>query len=97
MDYQTIRPVTNSSYKQKTYHRNNFAVHNYNYVNRSKTPKCSNMITQTFSYSQKQNTPQTTSNSVFFNDQPQSTQDRTENYPYFTIWKQHPNHYYTNK
>ena len=30
MDYQTFRPVTKPSYKQ---HRNNFAEHNYNYVN----------------------------------------------------------------
>ena len=66
MDYQAFRPVTKPSYKQKTSHRNNFAEHNYNYENRSKTTKPSNMNTQNFSYSQSNNKPQPTSNSKNF-------------------------------
>ena len=41
------------------------------------------MNTQTYSYSQSQNIPQPTSNSVNFNDQPRSSQYRSENYPFF--------------
>ena len=33
MDYQTFRPMTKPIQKQKTFTRNNFAEHNYNYVN----------------------------------------------------------------
>ena len=43
------------------------------------------MNTQTFSYSQSQDKPQSTSNSVFFNDQPRSTQDRSEKKKHFPI------------
>ena len=91
MEYQTLRPVKKPSYKQKT-------SHSYNYKNRSKTPKSSNMNTQTYSYSQSQNIPQPTSNSIFFNDQPRSTQDQTENFPFFQQKKNNTNeHYATNQ
>ena len=95
IDYQTIRLRTKPSYKQRTSHRNNFAEHNYNYVNRSKTPKSFNMNFQTYSISQSQNIPQSTSNSVNFNNQPRSTQDRSENYPFFQQNKNNTNKYYT--
>ena len=54
MDYPTFRPVTKPSYKQQTLHRNKFAEHNYNFVNRSKSTKPSNMDSQSYSYSQSQ-------------------------------------------
>ena len=38
----------------QTSHKNNFAQHNYNFVNRPKTTKPSNMNTQNNSYSQSQ-------------------------------------------
>ena len=41
------------------------------------------MNTQHYSYSQCQNIPQPTSNSVIFNDQLRSSQDQSENYPFF--------------
>ena len=82
MDYQKFRPVTKPSYKQKTPQRNNFVEQSYNYVNRTKTTKISNTNTQNYSYSQSQNIPQGTSNSVFFNDQTRSIQDCSENYTF---------------
>ena len=82
MDYQTSRPVTKPSYNQKTSHRNNFAEHNHNYVNRPKTRKPSNMNTQNYPYSRRHNKLQPTSHSVNFNDQPRSSQEPTENYPF---------------
>ena len=45
MDYPTFRPATKPSYKEIKSQRNNFAEHNYNYVNRSKTTKPSNKNT----------------------------------------------------
>ena len=39
MDYQTFRPATKPSYKQRTSNRKNFAGHNNNYVNKSKPSK----------------------------------------------------------
>ena len=83
MDYQTFRLVTKPSYKQKTSHRKSFTEHNYNYVNRSKTTKPSNMNTHNYSFSQSQNIPQLTSNSVNFNDQPRSSQDQTKKITHF--------------
>ena len=78
MDYSTFRPVIKLSYKQQTSHRNNFAENNYNYVNGTKTTKSSKMITQKYLFSQSQNIPQTTSNSVNFHDQPRSSQEQVK-------------------
>ena len=94
-DYQTFRPVTKPSNKQKTSHRKSFTEHNYNYVNRSKTTKPSYMNTQNYPYSQNQNIPQPTSNSVSLNDQPQSPQDQSENYPFFQQNGNNTNRYHT--
>ena len=56
------------------------------------------MSTQTYSYSQRHNIPQRTSSSVFFKDQPRSTQDQTEYYTFFQQNKNNRNkHYNTNQ
>ena len=81
MDYQKFRPVTKPSCKQKESHRDNFAEHNYNYVNKS--TKLSNMNTQNYLCSQTQNIQQPTSNSVNFHDELRSSQEQKENYPLF--------------
>ena len=89
MDYQTFRPVTKPSYKQ---HRNNFAEHNYNYVNRPKTTKTK---TNTQIFTQNQNVPQPILNSVNFHDQPRSSQEQHRNYPFFQQRKHNANKYHT--
>ena len=76
MDYPTFRPVTKPSYKQQTSHRNNFAKHNYNYVNGPKTTKSSKTNTQ---------------NSINFQDQPRSSQEQNGNYPFFQQNKKNTN------
>ena len=54
------------------------------------------MNKQNYSSSQTQNIPQPTSNSVFFNDQPRTTQDQSKNYPFsFQQNKNNTNKYYT--
>ena len=53
------------NHHKKTSHKNNFAEHNYKYVNGPKTTKPSKN-TQNYLYSQSQNIPQMTSNSVNF-------------------------------
>ena len=47
------------------------------------TTKSPNMSSQNQTQSQNQNIPQQTSQSVTFNDQPEATLDRCENYPFF--------------
>ena len=37
MDYQTFRPMTKQTRKQRTFTRSSFAEHNYNYVKKSQT------------------------------------------------------------
>ena len=73
IDYQRFLPVTKRSNKQQTSHRNNFAEHNYNYVNGPKKTK-SETNTQIFAQSHKILQP--TSNTVIFHDQPRSSQDK---------------------
>ena len=75
--------MTKRTRKQKTFNRNNFAEHNYNYVNRAQTNKPSRAITQNRLFSQKQNFQQPSSNSVNFNDYSQISQDQSENFPFF--------------
>ena len=53
------------------------------------------MNTQNYSYSQSQNIPQSTSNSVNFNDQPRYSQDQSKNYPFFQQNKKNTNRYHT--
>ena len=81
MDYQKFRTVTKPSYKKQTSHRHKFAEHDYNYVNGPKTTK-PKTNTQNF-FSQNQNIPQPTLNLVNFYDQPRSSQEQSENYPFF--------------
>ena len=64
MDYQTIRPMTKPTQKQRTFTRNNFAELNYNYVNRPQTTKPSRANTQNHKFSQKVIFQQPSSNSV---------------------------------
>ena len=64
MDYQTIRPETKPTQKQRTFTRNNFAELNYNYVNRPQTTKPSRANTKNHKFSQKVNFQQPSSNSV---------------------------------
>ena len=63
LDHQMFRPVTKPSYEQQTSHRNNFAEHNYNYVN---VPKTTKPKTNTQRFARSQNIPQPNSNSVNF-------------------------------
>ena len=83
MDYQTFRPMTKPTQKQRKVTRNNFAEHNYNYVNRPQTTKPSRANTQNLLFSQRQNFQQPTSSSVNFNGYPPFSQDQSKNYPFF--------------
>ena len=96
-DYSTFRPVTKLSYKIQTSHRNNFAEHNYNNVNGPKTTKPFKTNTQNYLYLQyiRQNMPQTTSISVNFHYQPRSSQERSENYPFFQQIRNNTKKYHT--
>ena len=55
MDYQTFRPKVKPTQKQRTSYRNNFAEHNYKYVNRSHLFEPSHTNTQNHLFSQSQN------------------------------------------
>ena len=83
MDYQTFRPVTTSrqTNKQKRSNRNNFSDHNYNFFQKSKTPK-SPSNSQNQPQTQNQSVPQQASQAVFFNDYPRATLDHNENNPF---------------
>ena len=59
MDYQTYRPITKPTHKQITFTRSNFAEHNYNYVNPSKTTHPPLIHRQNYLFSQKSNFPMT--------------------------------------
>ena len=54
MDHQTFRPMRKPTQKQRTFTRNNFAEHNYKYVNRQQTSKSPRTNTQNRSFSQRQ-------------------------------------------
>ena len=85
MDYQTYRPMTKPSKTQKTFTRNTFAEHNYNYAHQPKTNQPPQKNTQNLNHvcSHYWNLPNTLTNSVNFPDNPQPTQDCSENYPFF--------------
>ena len=53
------------------------------------------MNNQKYPYSQCQIVPQTTSNSVNFYDQPRSSQEQSENSPFFQQNKNYTNRYHT--
>ena len=85
MDYQTYRPMTTPSKTQKPFTRNTFAEHNYNYAHKLRTNQPPRKKTQNLNHvcSNYWNLPKTSTNSVSFPDNPQPTQDYSENYPFF--------------
>ena len=85
MDYQTYRPMTIPSKTRKPLTRNIFAEHNYNYALKPKTNQHPRKNTQNLNHvcSHYWNLPKTSTNLVSFPDNPQPTQDYSENYPFF--------------
>ena len=83
MDYQTYRPMTIPSKTRRTFTRNNFAEHNYNYTHSSKInyPPRKNNNNQI--RSRYWDNPMATTNSVNFQSNSHPPQDRSENYPFF--------------
>ena len=85
MDYQTNRPMTIPSKTRKPFTRNTFAEHNYNYAHQTKTSHSPRKNTQHLNHicSHYWNLPKTSTNSVNFPENPQPTENYTENYPFF--------------
>ena len=85
MDYQTYRPMTTPSKTRKPFTKNTFAEHNYNYAQQPRTNQPPRKNTQNLNHvcSHYWNLPKTLTNSVNFPDNPQPTQDHSENYPFF--------------
>ena len=97
MDYQTYRSMTIPSKTRKTFTRNTFAEHNYNYAHQSKTYQPPRKTTQSLNhvFSHYWNLPKTSINSVNFPDNPQPTQDYSGNYPFFQQNKNNNIHHKT--
>ena len=76
MNYQTFRPVTKPAYKQ---HKNNFAEHNYNYVDKWLKQMATMAKTNTQFFLQIQNVPQPILYSVNFHDQLRSSEEQKGN------------------
>ena len=83
MDYQTYRPMTIPSKTRKTFTRNNFAEHNYNYTHPSKTNYSPRKNFNNYTRSRNWDNPMTQTNSVNFQTNLHPSQDRSENYPFF--------------
>ena len=85
IDYQTYRPMTIPSKTRKPFTRNTFAEHNYNYAHQPKRNQPPRKKTQKSNHvcSHYWNLPKTSTNSVNFPDNPQPTQDHSENYSFF--------------
>ena len=81
MDYQTYRPMTIPSKTRKTFTRNNFADHNYNYTHPSKTNYQPQRNFNQYTKPRNWDNPTAQYNSKNF--QPNPPQDRSENYPFF--------------
>ena len=79
MDYQTFGPMTKPTQKQRTFTSNNFAEHNYNYLNRPETSKYFRPNNQNHLFSQNQNFRQPTTTTVNSHDYPRFSQDQSEN------------------
>ena len=77
--------MTIPSKTRKPFTRNTFAKHNYNYAHKPKTNQPPRKNTQNLNHvcSHYLNLPKTSTNSVKFPDNPQPTQDYSENYPFF--------------
>ena len=83
MDYQTYRPMTIPSKTRKTFTRNNFAEHNYNYTHPSKTNYPPRKNFNNYTRSRNWDNPIAQTNSVNFQTNLHPSQDRSENYPFF--------------
>ena len=83
MDYQTYRPMTIPSKTRKTFTRNNFAEHNYNYTHPSKTNYPPRKNFNNYTRSRNWDNPIAQINSVNFQTNLHPSQDRSENYPFF--------------
>ena len=83
MDYQTYRPTTIPSKTRRTFTRNTFAEHNYNYAHSSKTNYPPRKPDNNHISSHHWNNPMTTANSVNFQTNSDPPQDCSENYPFF--------------
>ena len=81
MDYQTYRPMTIPSKTRKTFTRNNFAEHNYNYTHPSKTNYQTQRNFNQYTKPRNWDNPTAQYNSNNFQTNP--PQDRSENYPFF--------------
>ena len=66
MDYQTYRPMTVPSKTRRTFTRNTFAEHNYNYAHSSKTNNPPGKTNNNHVCSHYWDNPMTTTNSVIF-------------------------------
>ena len=83
MDYQTYRPMTIPPKTRKTFTRNNFADHNYNYTHPSKTSYQPRKNFSNYTRSRNWDNPMAPPNSVNFQTNLHPPQDRSENYPFF--------------
>ena len=83
MDYQTYRPMTIPSKTRKTFTRNNFAEHNYNYTHPSKTNYPPRKKFNNYTRSRNWDNPMAQTNSKNFQTNLHPSQDRSENYPFF--------------
>ena len=82
MDYQTYRPMTIPSKTRKTFTRNNFADHSYNYTHPSKTNYQPQKNFSTYTRPRNWDNPMAPPNSVNFQTNLHPPQDRSENYPF---------------
>ena len=83
MDYQTYRPMTIPPKTRKTFTRNNFADHNYNYTHPSKTSYQPRKNFSNYTRPRNWDNPMAPPNSVNFHTNLHPPQDRSENYPFF--------------
>ena len=75
--------MTKKTQKQRIITRNNFAEHNYNYVNRPQASKPPRKNTQNHLFSQRKIFQHPTTNSVISYDYPPISREQSENYPFF--------------
>ena len=83
MDYQTYRPMTIPPKTRKTFTRNNFADHNYNYTHPSKTNYQPRKNFSNYTRSRNWDNPMAPPNSINFQTNLHPPQDCSENYPFF--------------
>ena len=91
-DFQTYKPMIRPPRPQRTFTRNNFAEHNYNYTHPPRTnnsPRKPNSNHNNI-YSRNWERPITSNNPVNFQSNQRSTQDYSEIYPFFQQNKNKP-------